>query len=86
MKLLIAFVVPSALAAASLFASTSGAAAQNHPYCYQHGSINGGGSLECSFLNMRQCLETASGRGGTCMANPAWTPLFAQPKRGAARH
>lgn len=84
MKLPTAFVVPSALAAVSLFASVS-AAAQNYPYCYQHGGINGGGSLECSFLSVHQCLETASGRGGTCIANPTWTPLFAQPKRGAAR-
>lgn len=85
MKLPTAFIVPSALAAALFFASVSGAAAQNYPYCYQHGGINGGESLECNFLSVRQCLETASGRGGTCIANPAWTPPFAQPKRGAAR-
>lgn len=83
MKLPVAFTI--ALASAALLADVSDATAQDYPYCYQHGSINGGGSLECSFLNMRQCLEAASGRGGTCMQNPAWTPPPAEPKRATTK-
>jgi hypothetical protein len=64
-----------AIGAAVLFviAMASPASAQNQRYCFQR-SYFGGGGLECTFLNMRQCLESASGRGGVCVQNPRWVP------------
>lgn len=57
--------------------------AQNttRPYCMR-GGLYGPGSWDCSYYNMNQCLESASGLNGTCTANPYYQgPRKAAPKR-----
>jgi Protein of unknown function (DUF3551) len=57
-------------------------AAQNttRPFCMR-GGIFGQGSWDCSYHSMQQCLDSASGLNGTCMANP-W---YEGPRRGAPK-
>jgi uncharacterized protein DUF3551 len=45
--------------------------AQNptRPFCIRDG-MNGPGTWDCSYYNMKQCLASASGAGGTCYENP----------------
>jgi len=40
-----------------------------YPWCIADGSY-GRGSLDCTYFNFRQCIESASGAGGTCVENP----------------
>lgn len=54
-----------------VMAAASPASAQTYPYCYEQELS---GSLECSYLNMAQCLASASGRAGRCVQNPSWAP------------
>ena len=57
------------LAVASVGAVVPGVAAGGLPYCIT-GCDFGGGAGDCSFSSYQQCQATASGRGGTCAANP----------------
>ena len=36
---------------------------------------------DCSYFTLQQCLATASGLGGQCMRNPAWTGPQQEPAR-----
>lgn len=52
-----------------------GAATPSHaqtPYDYPWCSVRGGfnGAQTCYFSTYRQCMETISGIGGTCIRNP----------------
>ncbi len=40
-----------------------------NPWCMRDGTF-GPGSWDCSYHNLRQCLESANGLGGTCQPNP----------------
>jgi len=45
------------------------AANPTRPYCLRDG-VSGGGSWDCSYYSMAQCLASASGAGGSCQPNP----------------
>ena len=49
----------------------------NYPVCMQIGEW-GGWRIECAYTSMAQCAASASGRGGSCMANP----YFGASRRG----
>jgi len=44
--------------------------AYDYPWCSVRGGYNGGGAQTCYFSTYRQCMETISGIGGTCIHNP----------------
>jgi len=55
-----------------------------YPVCLevkQQGSM----TIDCSFTSLDQCRGTASGRSGTCYANPYWAQAKASPGRGPRR-
>ncbi|MCC6886943.1 MAG: DUF3551 domain-containing protein [Hyphomicrobiales bacterium] len=60
-----------AAAMAILTFDVPSAEAQNttRPYCLRDG-VNGPGTWDCSYYSMQQCLDTASGAGGSCQPNP----------------
>jgi hypothetical protein len=49
--------------------ATPAAAAPTYPWCARYSSTGG----ECSFNTFAQCLQTVSGIGGFCQANPSFT-------------
>lgn len=51
-----------------------------YPVCLevkQQGSM----TIDCSFTSLDECRGTASGRNGTCYANPYWSQAKAPPGR-----
>jgi hypothetical protein len=48
-----------------------GEAREPRPYCFQGDRATTGGTLDCSYYTLEQCLATASGNGGGCSRNPA---------------
>ena len=63
--------VQSAVAAAALIAATSASYAQSaydYPWCALRAGRSGGQS--CYFQTYRQCMETLSGIGGSCIESP----------------
>ena len=40
-----------------------------YPWCIADGSF-GRGSLDCTYFTFKQCTDSASGAGGTCVENP----------------
>jgi len=76
----------SVLALAALVAglsATPASAAISYPWCTRYANTAG----ECSFNTFEQCLETLSGIGGVCTANPGYAgpgapgPYNAVPRR-----
>jgi hypothetical protein len=61
----------AAIAAAGAF--TSGAQAQNYPWCAVYGGREGGGQ-NCGFTTFEQCMATLSGMGGFCNRNTQYVP------------
>jgi hypothetical protein len=47
------------------------AQAQNYPWCGQYAP---GGSINCGFVTIQQCMAAISGNGGSCEANPMYQP------------
>jgi hypothetical protein len=82
-----AFVIAATLAASVTIHSGSDAAQTERliPYCFtQNSPIGLGGGLQCHYFTMEQCRATASGLGGQCIENPAWTvqqQKTAQPRK-----
>jgi hypothetical protein len=64
----------AAISIATVSVETADAQAGNptRPYCLRDG-VSGGGSWDCSYDSMEQCLESASGAGGSCQPNPWYT-------------
>ena len=63
--------VQSAVVAAVLIAATSASQAQSaydYPWCALRAGRSGGQS--CYFTSYRQCMETLSGIGGSCIPSP----------------
>lgn len=75
MRVILASTILASLAAAvtilTVNAPTASAQPANttRPYCLRDG-VNGPGMWDCSYYSMQQCLDTASGAGGTCQPNP----------------
>ena len=58
---------------AATMAVTTGARAQNYPWCSIYsGSM--GGSQNCGFSTYQQCMANVSGIGGFCMENNTYQP------------
>jgi hypothetical protein len=58
------------------------APAFNYPWCAHYMMQNG--ARNCGFTTFAQCVQTVSGIGGFCAANPAYVPekhLTAKSKR-----
>jgi hypothetical protein len=55
-----------------------------YPWCALYSDRGGGGATNCGFSNRQQCLQTISGVGGTCYANPAYESYA--PQRRPRRH
>jgi hypothetical protein len=51
------------------------------PWCIRDG-VYGAGSWDCSYYNLRQCEESASGAGGSCWRNPKYIPSKKGKTRG----
>jgi len=60
------------LTAAGAF--STGAEAQNYPWCAYYGAGRGGGGTNCGFTTFQQCLATISGIGGSCDRNTQYVP------------
>ena len=77
------WVVIAALAAVSIAGATSPGNAQqleqSYPWCSQYSARSE--ARDCSFYTFRQCLETVSGVGGYCFANPAYARAQVGPRR-----
>lgn len=52
---------------------SSGAHAQNYPWCAEYGGRDGGGT-NCGFTTFQQCQDTISGMGGFCNRNTQYVP------------
>jgi hypothetical protein len=50
-------------------AMSTGAQAQNYPWCAYYGSVMGGGGTNCGFSTYEQCMADVSGIGGFCNRN-----------------
>jgi Protein of unknown function (DUF3551) len=57
------------MAAACIAIAAMPAAARDYPYCIR-GCDFGDGVGDCSYVSYQQCQAAASGRVGTCAANP----------------
>ena len=66
------------LVLAALALTASPAAAQGRAWCLSENTSRG--AVMCSFYTFEQCLETRSGLGGSCAANPY--PSYAAPYSG----
>ena len=67
----------SGLMAVALAVVAGPACAQNFnlPWC---GIVDTNGTTQCTYYTQQECLETMSGLGGECIANPnAGTPTLA---------
>jgi hypothetical protein len=81
MRLILAGV---AVAIAALTAGLQPVEAQNggeRPWCIRDG-VYGAGTWDCSYYNLRQCKESASGAGGSCWRNPKYIASKQEKRRG----
>lgn len=67
------------LAVASLATPSSAQSAYDYPWCALKGDRSGGQS--CYFATRRQCEETLSGIGGTCIRNPGYRGSYERRPR-----
>jgi len=54
-------------------AMSTGAEAQNYPWCAYY-SGRGGGGTNCGFTTYEQCMAALSGMGGFCDRNTQYVP------------
>jgi hypothetical protein len=71
------------IAAASLGESIGASAqsARSYPFCAIYYGIDATGTPSCSFDTREQCMETISGIGGFCIANPYYHGAAVRPPR-----
>jgi hypothetical protein len=62
-----------AIAALVLAAASTGAQAQNYPWCAVYDT--GDASYNCGFATYEQCRVTIAGMGGFCERNTQFVPL-----------
>jgi len=55
-------------------AFSSGAHAQNYPWCAVFGGADTGGGSNCGFVTFEQCMATRAGMGGFCERNTQYVP------------
>jgi Protein of unknown function (DUF3551) len=67
-------------------AISTGAQAQNYPWCAYYGGVIGGGGTNCGFTTFQQCLATVSGIGGTCEPNTQYVPPTGPHAPAQRRH
>jgi hypothetical protein len=63
----------TALALAAFIAASTGAQAQNYPWCAVYNM--GDAAYNCGFSTYQQCMVTISGMGGFCERNTQFQPL-----------
>jgi hypothetical protein len=63
-----------ALAALVLASASSGAMAQNYPWCAHYDT--GDAAYNCGFVSFEQCQATIRGMGGFCERNTQFRPLL----------
>lgn len=63
-----------ALAVFVLAVASSGAQAQNYPWCAHYDT--GDAAYNCGFVTYEQCAVTISGMGGFCERNTQFQPLL----------
>ena len=68
---------------AALGAGTAQAQYQRAPWCAYLGSW--GGSYDCSYHTVQQCMATASGIGNICLRNPRYVGDPERPPRRLRR-
>jgi hypothetical protein len=66
------------LAAAGSTGAPLGAQAQNYPWC-AHLDFGSDEVVTCGFVSFDQCMQTARGMGGFCMANNEYPPMTPAP-------
>jgi hypothetical protein len=59
-------------------------AAMNYPWCTS-GAGHEFGGVNCGFVSLEQCLETARGNGQSCNPNPFYVPPPAATKSSHRR-
>lgn len=59
-------------AALAMAAATSGAQAQNYPWCSYYSGT--GGARNCGFVSFEQCQQNVRGIGGFCQRNTQYSP------------
>ena len=74
MRLLFSFIVAATVVLAATVAGSSARseAAPVYPWCAHYMTQNG--PHNCGFVTLEQCRATVSGIGGTCEANPFYSP------------
>ena len=82
--LLIGIVVVVATLAVDI--RTGSAEGYDNNWCISEG-VHGAGSLDCSYSTFKQCLDSKSGNGGTCVENPTilWQRAGRTSGRGGQR-
>jgi Protein of unknown function (DUF3551) len=55
-------------------ALSTGAQAQNYPWCANYDAGMEGGGTNCGFTTFEQCMTTISGMGGSCDKNTQYVP------------
>jgi hypothetical protein len=70
------------LASACIFSVATPAGAATHPVCLAGGPSD---ATLCEYANLAQCQATASGAGGSCVTNPAYTSTAYASYRGAGK-
>jgi len=81
-KLGLALIALAALAASQLVAPSAHAETY-YPWCANYGG-DMGGSSNCGFSTLEQCMATVSGIGGSCDRNPFYVDA-AKPRRAARK-
>jgi hypothetical protein len=66
-------------------AISTGAEAQNYPWCAYYGGQMGGSS-NCGFVSFQQCMATLSGMGGFCDRNTQYVPAGPNVAHRQPRH
>jgi len=59
---------------AAAWAMSTGAEAQNYPWCAYYSGSMGGGGTNCGFTTYAQCSADVSGIGGFCARNTQYVP------------
>jgi hypothetical protein len=72
----------TAMLAATIAIGSRSGVAQNYPWCLVNDQK---GSTSCAFVSRDQCLLSAGGNVGHCIANPAASRSFPEPARKPRR-
>ncbi|KIZ45878.1 MULTISPECIES: DUF3551 domain-containing protein [Rhodopseudomonas] len=69
-KLILAALAVGAIGGSQLMSTAPAQASVTYPYCIQ--GAQGGYPGDCSYRSFTDCMRTADGKGGNCVANPRY--------------